>query len=107
MAAAARPPVRLTEEEMAAIRRIVAAHFGPEAEVRVFGSRARPEIRGGDLDLHVLLPQGPRPPLAVELAAADALMQAMDELRVDLLVSVRGEAMAPVEAEPLRTGVRL
>ena len=47
------PPVRLRPEEIAAVKRIVAEHFGPDAEVRVFGSRARLERAGGDLDLHV------------------------------------------------------
>jgi len=41
--------LRLTQKEIAAIKRIVAAHFGPDAEVRVFGSRTRPEVLGGDL----------------------------------------------------------
>ena len=39
--AAPLPPVRLRPEEIAAVKRIVAEHFGPDAEVRVFGSRAR------------------------------------------------------------------
>ena len=53
MAAPPLPPVRLRPEEIAAVKRIVAEHFGPDAEVRVFGSRARLDQRGGDLDLHV------------------------------------------------------
>jgi predicted nucleotidyltransferase len=106
MAAAPAPAVRLTAAEIAAIRRIVAAHFGPAAEVRVFGSRARLDVRGGDLDLHVLVP-GPRPPAAVEYRAIDEIMQAMDDLHVDLIVSTPAEEMAPIERTALRTGIRL
>ena len=36
MAAEALPPVRLRPEEIAAVKRIVVEHFGPDAEVRVF-----------------------------------------------------------------------
>jgi hypothetical protein len=56
--AAPHPPVRLRAEEIAAVKRIVAEHFGADAEVRVFGSRARLDQRGGDLDLHVRVPGG-------------------------------------------------
>ena len=38
------------------MKRIIAEHFGADAEVRVFGSRARLDQRGGDLDLHVRVP---------------------------------------------------
>ena len=83
------PRVRLRPEEIAAVTRIVAEPFGPEAEVRVFGSRARPDARGGDLDLHVLVP-GRAPGL--EARAVDAIERAMDDLHVDLLVLGRDEA---------------
>ena len=50
------------------MKRIIAAHFGPQAEVRVFGSRADLTKRGGDLDLHVMVP-GKTPDSAVEIRA--------------------------------------
>ena len=80
MAAPPLPPVRLRPEEIAAVKRIVAEHFGPEAEVRVFGSRARLDQRGGDLDLHVRVP-GEAPGPHVEGSAADAIQRALDDLQ--------------------------
>ena len=104
--AAQHPPVRLTPEELAAVRRIVAAHFGPEAEVRVFGSRARLDVRGGDLDLIVQVP-GERPPFSAEAAAAWDLEPALDGLAVDLVVVSRRDTPSLFERNSWASGVRL
>ena len=42
------------------MKRIVSEHFVAQAELRVFGSRADPTKRGGDLDLQLCL-MGPKP----------------------------------------------
>ncbi len=81
-------------------------HFGAAAEVRVLGSRARPEARGGDLDLHVRVP-GPAPGKAAELRALAALERAVDERRVDLLVLGADDLPRRVDAAALETGVLL
>jgi len=98
--------LRLTAQEIAAIKRIVAAHFGADAQVRVFGSRTRPEVLGGDLDLHVLVP-GARPSLRVEGQAVWDLEDALDGLPVDLVVTSGDDAATPFERQALRDGVRL
>ena len=45
--------MRLTSDEIAAITECARAHFGEGAVVRLFGSRVRDDLRGGDIDLHV------------------------------------------------------
>jgi predicted nucleotidyltransferase len=100
------PLVRLQPEEIAAVKRIVAEYFGPQAEVRVFGSRARPELRGGDLDLHVLVP-GKAPESAVEIRAGVMLEIAMDDRHVDLLVLGRDETPRRIDRVALESGVLL
>jgi hypothetical protein len=99
--------VRLTADEIAAVKRIVAEHFGPEAEVRVFGSRADLSKRGGDLDLHVLVPGAAPPPFQVEARAIDRIEQALDELHVDLLVLADGESRRRIDEVALATGIKL
>ena len=100
------PPVRLKPEEIAAVKRIIAEHFGPGAEVRVFGSRARLDQRGGDLDLHVRVP-GEAPAMEVETRAAAAIERALDDRRTDLLVLAAGEKPRRIDEVALATGVLL
>ncbi len=98
------PPVRLRPEEIAAVKRIVAEHFGPAAEVRVFGSRARLEARGGDLDLHVLMP-GKVPGWEVECGAVAGIGRALHDRHTDLLVLRRDESPRRIDHVALETGV--
>ena len=100
------PPVRLRPEEIAAVKRIVAEHFGPEAEVRVFGSRARLDARGGDLDLHVRVPGG-TPPFALEIRVGNLLEKAMDDRRVYLLLLGTEGRPRRIDEVALATGVLL
>ena len=100
------PPVRLRPEEIAAVKRIVAEHFGPEAEVRVFGSRARLDARGGDLDLHVRVP-GKAPGWKVEARAVDDIERALDDRHTDLLVLGSDEPPQRIDEVALATGVLL
>jgi len=45
--------MRLSAEDIAAIRRLVQARFGAGAGIRLFGSRLDDSARGGDVDLYV------------------------------------------------------
>lgn len=45
--------MRLTQRETAVIREAANRCFGPEAVVRLFGSRLDDRKRGGDIDLYV------------------------------------------------------
>lgn len=102
----ASPPVRLQPGEIAAVKRIIAEHFGAVAEVRVFGSRARLDARGGDLDLHVLVP-GRAPGGMLDVRAGSEIERALDDLHVDLLVLGRDETPKRIDQVALATGIVL
>lgn len=102
----ATPPVRLRPEEIAAVKRIVAEHYGAGAELRVFGSRADLSKRGGDLDLHVKLP-GPNPGWRVESRCAAAIEQALEDRHTDLVVLGADETPRRIDEVALATGVLL
>lgn len=45
--------MRLSETEIATIRTLVGARFGPDTRIWLFGSRLDDSARGGDIDLYV------------------------------------------------------
>jgi len=46
--------MRLSDDEQNVIKTIIAANFGAEAEIWLFGSRVDDKKRGGDVDLYVV-----------------------------------------------------
>ena len=102
--------MRLNPEEIAAIKRLIAEAYGPEAVVRLFGSRVDDRRRGGDVDLYVET-DATGPYTADDLHALfrlkDRLERALDERKVDLLVKRRDREPRPIERIARRTGIVL
>ncbi len=91
------PSIRLDTADLEALRAAfdeVLAPLGP-ARVFLFGSRTRPEARGGDIDLLVELDRTPPVPL-LELARRLrlALFDRMEEQKIDIVWDVPGERSA-------------
>lgn len=98
--------MRLTAEEVAAIKRAAALTFGADAVVRLYGSRAFDDRRGGDIDLHIET----REPVDIWAAKDDfleRLFARIDRQRVDVIASARGAARRPIEDIAYRDGVIL
>jgi predicted nucleotidyltransferase len=102
--------MRLTPDEIAAIKRLVAETYGPDAVVRLFGSRVDDRRRGGDVDLHieVNLP-GPYTTdrLRTEFRLHDRLEQALDERKVDLVIRYAHQPETPIDRIAVKTGIVL
>ena len=95
--------MRLTEDERALIKRVIASAFGNDAGIWLFGSRADDSKRGGDVDLYV------------ESSIADTCLARLQALRaleralpypVDLVVHESGRDL-PVYRIARAQGVRL
>jgi uncharacterized protein len=97
--------VRLTAEEVQAIKTAAREAFGDDAVVRLFGSRVHDHLRGGDIDLHFETdrPIGDDDVIRFE----DALFRVIDEQRVDKVFTRRGDALSPFEQICYRDGVPL
>ena len=106
--------MRLTEEERRIIREAVAEVYGPTAVVRLFGSRVRDDLRGGDIDLHVeadapeviILGRG-----GLRLRRCDRLWQVLQERlgeqKIDIVETLPGRPMQAIEEIALSRGLRL
>lgn len=98
--------MRLTAEEVAAIKRAAAEAFGPDAVVRLFGSRVDDARKGGDIDLHV--ETGLADPVRRrEMDFRVALTDALEEEPVDVVVRRRGDPLRWIDHAALRDGAVL
>lgn len=98
--------MRLTPEEIAGIKDAVAETFGPEASVRLFGSRVNDALKGGDIDLLVEVPAGMgtwRKECDLDLAIQDRI----GEQKIDILLVEPGRPLEAIEQIAYRDGVPL
>jgi len=80
--------VRLKPNEVQAIKAAAQEAFGDDVVVRLFGSRVRDDLRGGDIDLLVEVDAS----LATEARAdrfRDRLFERIDEQKVDVVFAPR------------------
>lgn len=98
--------MRLTPEEIAGIKDAVAETFGPEASVRLFGSRVNDALKGGDIDLLVEVPAG-MGTLRKEIACEIAIIDRIGEQKIDVLLVEPGRRPGAIHEIALRDGVVL
>ena len=82
--------MRLSTDQITAIKAAAREAFGPDAVVRLFGSRVDDYRRGGDIDLHVEA----SPKTATidhEVRFRALLWKALDEPQVDVVVAAVAE----------------
>jgi uncharacterized protein len=98
--------VRLTPEEVQAIKAAARHAFGDDAVVRLFGSRTDEARKGGDIDLHVEVDA-----IEDELRALcrfeDNLFARIEEQRVDVILRKLGTPMRGIDVIAHRDGISL
>ena len=99
--------MRLSEHDRQAILRVTAELAGTQAKVFLFGSRLHDELRGGDIDLLIELPQAV--PQRMELAdrIGARLQRAIGLRRIDVLVADPATLAHPVLQAARRDGITL
>ena len=88
--------MRLTEEQVRTIRRLAHEVAGPQARVRVFGSRLDDNARGGDLDLMLELNTAVDHPAPLAARMSAQLSRALGGRKVDVLFSAPNLARLPI-----------
>jgi len=96
--------MRLSEAQRQAVVQAVAQACGPQARVRLFGSRLDDALRGGDVDLLVELADEPADVPALQRQLQVRLLRALDGRAVDVLVVGPQTPRQPVHELALREG---
>lgn len=98
--------MRLTEDEVRAIKAAAHEAFGEDAVVRLFGSRVHDHLRGGDIDLLVEVDEVDDE-AGQKWTFQDIFWKRTEPRKVDLLLAVRGQPLGPFERIAMRDGVVL
>lgn len=98
--------MRLRGWEIEAIRSAAREVFGPEARVRLFGSRLYDDRRGGDIDLY-LDGSDACDDQQCRNSFARLLQMRLGEREIDILYASSGGAAGAMHQEALRHGVVL
>ena len=101
--------MRLSEAEKKAIKQAVRKHFGPDAQVYVFGSRADDSKHGGDIDLFVETELAGEDLVQAKLWAMSEMQRSMGERKIDIVAgSSRQKDDAPLIVQKARqSGIAL
>lgn len=99
--------MRISPAESAAIRRVTTEIAGPQARVKLFGSRANDELRGGDLDLLIELAEVTPDKLAISLRAGARLQMVIGRRKIDVLVTDPETAETPLIRAARLEGIAL
>ena len=97
--------MRLSEHQRSVIRRTAAEVVGPSARVLLFGSRTRPGLRGGDIDLLVELAQPVPDRWSLGNRLGARIEQQLGLQKIDILVADPETPESPVLLEARREGV--
>lgn len=80
---------------------------GDDARVRLFGSRLRDDLRGGDVDLLVECPRPVDRPVWLAARIAARLQRSLGERKIDVLVVDPQTVLQPVHRSALNEGIEL
>ena len=99
--------MRITAEQIAAIRQGAVELAGASARVWLFGSRVRAEERGGDVDLLLELDEAVAEPAQLAARFAARVSRAMHGRKVDVLIKAPNLLHLPIHSIALSEGVQL
>jgi predicted nucleotidyltransferase len=100
--------MRLSPSQQRVIPQILRRHFGDQAEIRLFGSRADDDARGGDIDLYVETAiSEPDVLIEAKLRALAELHRALGEQKIDLVVKHPGAEPQAIHRVAKATGLPL
>ncbi len=97
--------MRLSPHQRDVIRRVTSDVASPFAKVFLFGSRIHPELRGGDIDLLIELPQPHDDCFALGIRIGAQIERQLGQQRLDILVADPRTPDSPVLVAARRDAV--
>ncbi|MEW5966682.1 MAG: nucleotidyltransferase domain-containing protein [Pseudomonadota bacterium] len=99
--------MRLSDDQIHAIKRLASQIAGEQAHVRVFGSRLDDGARGGDLDLMLVLSDPVANPALLAARFSARVSRLMQGRRVDVVVAAPDLMHLPIHDVAFREGKSL
>ncbi len=99
--------MRLTPDQAQAIRRTAERVLGTNARVRLFGSRAMDDAKGGDIDLFFETDAVLENRANTICQLTGAITMALGDRKIDVILKDASTPPAPIFEIALRTGVPL
>lgn len=96
--------MRLTDDQIQAIRRLVRQLAGDRAQVRLFGSRLDDEARGGDIDLLLELPEPVDNPALMAARLSTQVSRINYGRKVDVLLCAPNLMRLPIHEMAIKEG---
>lgn len=96
--------MRLTSQQIQAIRQLVRNVAGEAARIRVFGSRLDDSARGGDIDLMLEMAEPVGNPALISAQLAALISRAMHGRKVDILLSAPNLKRMPIHDIAFKEG---
>lgn len=99
--------MRLTNQQVAFIKKATRDLFGNDAKVWLFGSRVDDTRRGGDVDLLVEAGEGVKNPTLLGAKLSAKVSRQMHGRRVDVVIESPETSKQPIHEIARREGIRL
>ena len=99
--------VRLSTTEIEAIRAAVSRQLGDRACIRVFGSRAREDEKGGDIDILIETDRKLPSRVATACRLASELQMQLGDQKIDIIIIDPETREQPIHQLARQTGVML
>lgn len=102
-----KPKVRLSARELEVIRATVSRLLGDRTHIHIFGSRAREDERGGDIDILVETEQQLPGRVASACRLASELQMQLGDQKIDVIIIDPETREQPIHRIARKTGVML
>ena len=96
--------MRLTDDQIQAIRQLACQVAGNQSRVRVFGSRLDDTAHGGDIDLMLELPEPVDNPALMAAQMSGLVSRVMHGRKVDVLLSAPNLMRLPIHDIAFKEG---